>query len=261
MTRKLHVESWGDDAAPRVVYLHGVTGHGALARELAEDWLGDRHVLAPDLIGHGSSPYEPPWDIGEHVGAVLASVGNEPAAWIGHSFGGRIAFEIAAREPDAVEKLVLLDPAIYVDPAMSLYVAESGRAERAYDSFEEAVTQRYVESALHSAPRSRVEAELRRHLVQAEDGRWRYRYSQSAVIAAYGEASSQPPPFAAVQVPTLLVLGRHSYVPYDHLLDAHEAALGPLLEVVVVEAGHTVLWDALEETAAAIVGFLGTANL
>jgi ornithine--oxo-acid transaminase len=33
-------------------------------------------------------------------------------------------------------------------------------------------------------------------------------------------------------------------------------ALGPLLETVVVPGGHTVLWDALEETAAAVSGWL-----
>jgi hypothetical protein len=52
------------------------------------------------------------------------------------------------------------------------------------------------------------------------------------------------------------VLGERSYLPYDHLLDAHRAALGDLLEVVVVPGGHTVTWDALEETAAAISAFV-----
>ena len=55
---------------------------------------------------------------------------------------------------------------------------------------------------------------------------------------------------------TLLVLGERSYLPYDHLIDAHRAALGDLLEVVVVPGGHSVLWDALEETAEAIADFL-----
>jgi len=57
-------------------------------------------------------------------------------------------------------------------------------------------------------------------------------------------------------VPTLLVLGEQSYLPYDHLLDAHREALGDLLEVVTVPGGHSVLWDALDETAAAVAAFL-----
>ncbi|TML48947.1 MAG: alpha/beta hydrolase [Actinobacteria bacterium] len=57
-------------------------------------------------------------------------------------------------------------------------------------------------------------------------------------------------------MPTLLVLGKQSYLSYDHLLEAHRAALGDLLEVVVVPGGHTVLWDAFEETAEAVGAFL-----
>jgi lipase len=256
----LRVHEWGEAGAPRLVLLHGVTGHGGQFRTLAEDWLAEtRHVLAPDLVGHGASPYEPPWSIDAHLAAVTTAVGREPADWVGHSFGGRLAFELAAREPGLVRRLVLLDPAIHVPPHVALFAAENGRRERVYASFDEAVEQRYVESQLHGAPRSLVEAELREHLALGEDGRWRYRYCQSAVVAAYGEMSAPPPPFGAVRVPTLLVLGEDSYLPYDHLLDPHRAALGELLTVVTVPGGHSVLWDALDETAAAIAAFLGTA--
>ncbi len=255
----LHVHAWGDTSAPRAVFLHGVTGFGGHARPLVEGWLAaTHHVLSPDLLGHGSSPYEPPWDIGAQLDAVLSSVGREPAAFVGHSWGGRLAFELAAREPTLVERLVLLDPAIHLDPAIALHVAEGSRADRSYASFEEAVDRRFEESALCSAPRERVEAELREHLLPCDDGRWRYRYSQASVIAAYGEMASAPPPFAAVRAPTLLVLGASSYLPYDHLLDAHRAAAGDLLEVVVVDGGHTLLWDALEATAGAVTAFLRT---
>ena len=57
-------------------------------------------------------------------------------------------------------------------------------------------------------------------------------------------------------MPTLLVLGEASYIPYDHLLDAHLAVLGEELQIVRVPGGHTVLWDALEEAVAAVERFL-----
>lgn len=258
MSRALHVEAWGDPKAPRVVYLHGITGHGHHVQELAEGWLGAYRVLAPDLLGHGSSPYEPPWSIAEHLELLVASVGSEPAIWIGHSFGGRLALELAAGQPNLVERLVLLEPAILLDPAVALHVAEEARADRSYASFEEGIERRFEESGLSNAPRQLVADDLRGFLVANADGRWRYLYSQAAVVAAYGEMTSVPPPFDSARVPTLLVLGRDSYVSYDHLIDEHRAALGDLLEVVTVAGGHTVLWDALEETAAAISSFLRT---
>jgi pimeloyl-ACP methyl ester carboxylesterase len=68
--------------------------------------------------------------------------------------------------------------------------------------------------------------------------------------------ASAPSRFEDVRIPTLLVLGERSYLPYDHLLDAHRDALGDLLQVAVVPGGHSVLWDAPGETSAAIAAFL-----
>ena len=253
----LALEEWGAPGDPRVVCLHGVTSHGRHFAKLAETGLAGFHVLAPDLIGHGSSPYVPPWSIDAHVAAIVETVGVEPASLIGHSFGGRLAFEIAARAPKLVPRLVLLDPAIYLPPEIALAAAENARQNRAYVSFDEGIDRRYDESQLRDAPRELLEEELAGHLVWSDDG-FRYRYSHPAVIAAYGEMASPPPPFESVRVPTLLVLGNTSYLPYDHLLDAHKEALGDLLEVVSVDGGHTVLWDALDETAAVVSAFLGS---
>jgi hypothetical protein len=54
----------------------------------------------------------------------------------------------------------------------------------------------------------------------------------------------------------LLLLGETSYLSYDALLDDHAAALGDLLEVVRIPAGHTVLWDSLADTTGAVERFL-----
>jgi lipase len=252
----LALYEWGDPGAPRVVCLHGVRNHGRHFAPLAARLPG-YHVLAPDLLGHGSSPWEPPWDIPTHCDAVVETVDARQAILIGHSFGGRLAFELAARAPKLVPKLVLLDPAILLPVHVALAAAENARPTKSFVSFEELVEARYVESQLHFAPHELVVEDLAVHVETGDDGRVRYRYCQSAVVAAYGEMASPPPPFERVRVPTLLVLGERSYLPYDHLLDAHRAALGDLLEVVVVPGGHSVTWDALEETSAAIGAFLG----
>lgn len=255
---RLHVHTWGDANAPAVVCLHGVTSSGRHFEGLAERLAPAHRVLAPDLLGHGDSPREPPWRLSDHVDWVEDSVADA-AVWVGHSFGGRIALEHAARRPGTVERLVLLDPAILLPPHVALWAAENARRERVYESFAAAIDRRYEESQLHGAPRTLVESELRDHMVEDEDG-WRYRYSQASVVTAYSEMATPPPPFADVRVPTLLVLGSESYLPYDHLLEAHRDALGGLLEVVTVPGGHTVLWDALDETADAIAGFLARAR-
>ena len=247
---------WGDERAPALVCLHGVTSHGRHFARLAER-LADRfRVVALDLRGHGDSTWEPPWHLEQHVADVLEAAPAERCAWLGHSFGGRVAYETAVAAPDRVERLVLLDPAVWLPAHVGLAAAENARRDRSYVSFEEGIDRRYEESVLTTAPRELVETELRAHLLPDDEGRFRYRYCQSAVVAAYGEMAREPPPFERVLVPTLLVLGETSYLPYDALLEPHAAALGDLLEVVRIPAGHTLLWDALDDTAAAVKRFL-----
>jgi lipase len=248
---------WGDDHLPPLVCLHGVTSQGRHFRPLAEQLAQRFHVVALDLRGHGDSTWEPPWNLEQHVADVLAAAPEGRCAWLGHSFGGRVAYEAAAAAPDRVERLVLLDPAIRLPPYVGLVTAENARRDRSYASFEEGIDRRYEESVLTTAPRDLVAGELKEHLVPDEDGRWRYRYCQSAVVTAYGEMTREQPPFAQVCIPTLLVLGETSYLPYDALIGDHTAALGDLLQVARISAGHTLLWDALAETVDAVDRFLG----
>jgi lipase len=214
-------------------------------------------VLAPDLLGHGSSPPEPPWSLAEQIEAVLATVGDASATWIGHSLGGRLALEIALTRPRLVERLVLLDPAIVSGRGgVLLAFAEDARRRRTYPSFDAVVDQRFEESLLTRAPRALVEQELRGHVTEGDDGSWEYRYVQAAVVTSFAELAAEPPPLEQLDVPTLVVYGTESYVPIAELVPPLTATLGDRLVVTPVPGGHTVLWDALPETAAAVTGFL-----
>ena len=247
---------WGEPGAPLLVCLHGVTSHARHFAKVGERLADRYHVVAFDLRGHGDSPWEPPWHLEQHVADVLASAPVEQATWLGHSFGGRVAYEAAAAAPERVERLVLIDPAIRIPPHVGLAAAENARRDRSYASFDEGIDLRFSESVLTTAPRDLVAKELATHLLEDDDGRWRYRYCQSTVVAAYGEMTREPAPFDRVRIPTLLLLGETSYLPYDDLLEAHTSALGDLLEVVRIAGGHTLLWDALDDTAGAVERFL-----
>ena len=253
---QLHVHEWGDPAAPLVVCLHGVSGHGGRFRKLAEERLADQfHIVALDLRGHGRSTWDEPWDIGRHVADVLETI-EGPATWIGHSFGGRLVMEITAKEPELVHRAVLLDPAIFAPPQIVRELADEELVERSFGSVEEAIAAREVSGGLVSTPRAILEEEMSVHLLAGEDGRFRFRYSQPSVAADYLEIGTPPPPFEALRVPTSLVVGAHSKIVSAGESELYRAALGDLLNVVVVPGGHSVLWDAFDETADAIEAFL-----
>jgi lipase len=257
---KLNVNEWGDSAAPTVVCLHGITGHGRRFRRLAEERLTRSHVLAPDLRGHGRSGWDPPWTIEAHV-EDLRETFPAPATWIGHSFGGRLLIELAAREPTLVDRAVLLDPAIHVPAGYARQGANDERAKQPFASVEEAIASRLEGDDLMGpdrTPREFLDEEMREHLVPHEDGLYRYRYSQDAVASAWIEMAARPPAFDRVRLSTLLVVGAESKLVSAGELELYRSALGGLLEVVVVPGGHMVYWDAFDETAAAVEQFLTT---
>ena len=254
----LHVHEWGDPAGSPLVCLHGVTGHGARFRKLGRERLADRRVIALDLRGHGRSDWEPPWTVEAHVGDALAtieSLGIERCDWLGFSFGGRVAVEVAAAAPERVERLVLLDPAIQLESKMCMEAAEEEREDFSFDTEDEAIEARLAAGLLFHTPREYLVEEMHDHLQRSPgDGRLRYRYLPSAAIAAWSEMAAEPPEVA--RLPTLIVVGQDSYIPTDEQVTRYEAALADDLTVVRVDSGHSVLWDAFDETADAVAEFV-----
>jgi lipase len=254
----LHLHEWGERAAPPLVCLHGVTGHGRRFRRLAEERLAERfRVLAPDLRGHGRSDWEPPWTLRANLADVLetvAAAGVERAAWLGHSYGGRLILELAALEPDRVERAVLLDPVIDLLPHVGLDMAEDHRRDRVFASVDEAIDARLERSP--TTPRRFVEEEAREHLVEGRGGTFRWNYCQSSVVFAYGELCLPAPPPETLRAPTLLVHAEQFGLVRADQLETYRAALGNRLRTAAVPGGHVVIWDAYEETATAVTSFL-----
>ena len=229
--------------------MHGVTGHGGRFRPLAERLAGHR-IVAVDLRGHGSSTWEAPWTVGAHLADLLETAdgyGVGAATWVGHSFGGRLVAELASRHPDRVERAVLLDPAMHVDPAVATERAEGMRGDVSFASPDEAIDTRLGDGSLMSTPRSTLEAEADAFLDAGEDGRWRWRFSPASVIAAWSEMASPAPPWP--ECPTLVVIGAQSWIP-------NRVPRLPHLQSTPVPGGHSVLWDDPDETADAVAAFL-----
>jgi lipase len=251
----LHVHEWGDPGAPTVVCLHGVQAHGRRFRRLAEERLASRyHVVAPDLRGHGRSTWEGPWTLERHVEDVLDLL-EDRSLWIGHSFGGRLVVEVMARRPELVERAVLLDPALTVPPDYAQFAAEQELvADESFATVQEAVERTFA--GLLRRPSALLEEEVAEHLFQDEDGRYRFRYSPDAVAAGYVEVAAPPPPWESEGIPTLIVAGALSKFVSVGEVELYRDALGDRFGVVVVPGGHSMLWDAFDETAAAIEAFI-----
>ena len=98
----LHYLDWGPAGAPPVVLLHGITGHARVWDRLAERLVPGRRVLALDQRGHGDSDAAPDGDyrvatMADDVAAFAGSLELDRFTLLGHSMGGRMAIQYAAR--------------------------------------------------------------------------------------------------------------------------------------------------------------------
>lgn len=161
--------------------------------------------------------------------------------------------ELAARAPERVARAVLLDPAVWVPPPVALERAEEELQERSFATVAEAIERRRATALL--TPAELLEEEMQLHLTEGDDGRLRYRYAPSAVIAAFGEMTKLPPLSGLAEVPTLIVRAPGADVCPDAIVEFCRESI-PRVEVVDVPGGHIVMWDAFDETAEAVARFL-----
>src|SRR5271165_4633819 len=110
----IHVARWGH-SGPRVVLVHGGaqgTPVGGESNFRAQQPLAQEgwQLIVPDRPGHGRSPDPGRPDDAEADGAWVAALLEDGAHLVGHSFGGCVALAAAARRPEAVRSLTLIEP-------------------------------------------------------------------------------------------------------------------------------------------------------
>lgn len=98
-----------------VLLVHGLGGAATNWTELAPLLASGRRVIVPDLPGHGASGRPPSgarlgW-YADVLAALLGRIEAAPAAVVGHSMGGVVALRLAARRPDAVAALAVVESA------------------------------------------------------------------------------------------------------------------------------------------------------
>lgn len=118
---RLHLRDTGPRDGPAVILLHGF---GA-SLHTWEDWapgLADHYrVIRFDLPGFGLSGADPSGDYSDArslslITQLMDRLGVAQAALVGNSMGGKLAWLLAAEQPDRVAKLVLIAPDGFASP-------------------------------------------------------------------------------------------------------------------------------------------------
>ncbi len=248
---------------PPALVLHGFTGSPAAVDELVQGLSLDRRVLAPALVGHGSSPAPPDTSaysttsmVGQ-VAAVIESAQPGPVDLVGYSMGARLALCLALARPDLVRRLALIgaNPGIADQPAR----AERRRSDEALaDSIERDGIVAFVDwwqsLPLFESQRSLPEplrAQIRtQRLAQRPAG-------LANSLRGFGAGAMEPmwDRLANIDAPVLLLAGESDskYV----AIAAEAGALVPnATTAVVAGVGHATHLEDLDSTLLLIQNFL-----
>lgn len=111
MLNLFHVDL-GGAGNPPLILLHGLLGSSrnwqTAGKELAARW----HVFALDARNHGKSTHAPEINyelLATDVADWMRAQGLARASLLGHSMGGKTAMLLACRQPDLVERLIVVD--------------------------------------------------------------------------------------------------------------------------------------------------------
>lgn len=99
-------------SGPVVLLLHGLGCDHTTWAPVVESLARTHTVIAPDLLGHGSSDKpRADYSVGGYANGMrdlLTVLGVDSATVVGHSFGGGVAMQFAYQYPERTERLVLV---------------------------------------------------------------------------------------------------------------------------------------------------------
>jgi pimeloyl-ACP methyl ester carboxylesterase len=142
---RLHYLDYGNDGAPWVVCIHGLSRNAHNFDALAGHLAGKYHVISVDVRGRGDSQWGPPTEYLPQnyvtdLARMLEELRIERVSLIGTSMGGIISMMYAGGWPERVERLVINDVGCEVDQAGLVRIANQvGGAPEHFKDLGEAV--------------------------------------------------------------------------------------------------------------------------
>lgn len=261
----LHVMVGGK--GPAVVLLHGFGDTGAMWSPLAAELAARHTVVVPDLRGMGLSSHPEggydKWTQAGDVRAVLARLGIDRAAVVGHDIGTMVAFAYAARYPEKTERLVLMDAPvpgigpwneIVRNPLLWHFSFGGPDAERLVAGRERIYLDRFWNEFAGNPAKVDEATRVYYAKLYARPGAMRSAFAQFRSIPKDVEDNRKALAGKKLSMPVLAIGGAKSFGANEAAVMRHAAT--NVTEVVIPDAGHWLMEEAPAATIAAIRAFI-----
>jgi pimeloyl-ACP methyl ester carboxylesterase len=269
----IHVLEWSDTGTP-LVFVHGFGNEAHIWDDFAPVVAPHYRTVAVDLRGHGDSDHDPErrYDYEHHVAdleAVTAALGIERLVLVGHSFGGRTSILFAAKHPERMAGLVIVDIGPEHDPRgttrIRMEVMQRGDGSFADPAEYERVLAHNFPAGSPDALRRMARQELRRRA----DGRYERKADPAFMGGRPGQGEAEAEArerdtakrlwdaLGRIPCPTLVVRGAASDILSPEIADRmvdDVLAKGQL--AIVPRAAHSVMTDNPAGFAEAVSAFV-----
>lgn len=228
-----HVVS-GPEDAPVVVLSNSLGSTHAMWQPQVEGLEQHFRVVRYDTRGHGDSPVPPgPYsidDLADDVVALLDRLGVERAHFVGLSLGGMTGMRLAARNPERVDRLVVLCTGARLDPSSAWTDrAATVRAGGSLAVAEAVVTRWFTPAHLEAHPDVKAASEAMVAGTPAEG------YASCCEVIAAMDLREDLPTIAA---PTLAIAGADDPATPPAYLEAIADAVQDGRRLVVPDCAH-----------------------
>jgi pimeloyl-ACP methyl ester carboxylesterase len=242
----LHFLDWQGTQRRPILLLHGALLQAHVWDFFSLEMRQRFHIRAVDLPGHGESEWAPGGDysrarVAADIAALIEKLDLTSLVLIGHSFGGSVAAMVAARMPERIYALVMVDSTLVASGRPSVR-ARAAELPHTFASLED-----FAQHAAGLGRRrdpARLVTSLRWNARQLSDGRWTWKYDPALRRAGLGPTDFEDV-WSALRARTGPVLfvraGEHS-----HLADEAAERLQSLPNVqlvVIPDAAHNVMSD------------------
>jgi pimeloyl-ACP methyl ester carboxylesterase len=212
------------------------------ARPAAHDALPLPGATPHELRGFGHTPMPEKGEF-SHAADLAGALDGRPAALVGASFGAQVCLELAARHPELVTRLVLLDaPLPHHDWSDEV---------RAFADEEDRLLE---EGDLDAA----TDLNVRFWAPTLADviGPMQRRSFELQVASAAEERSPEAIDLGAVRAPTMVVVGELDHADFHEIADRLAREIPEAEPAVIARAGHLPSLERREQTARLVREFL-----